>query len=149
MMFDCRRTLITFRVVLAAMLLALAGCSTTGSSFSASSLDLIQPGQTTLAQASALLKADPVNVYHQGDGSLMARWAHRATFVPDAIYMNRELWLAFDRNGYFERIVKSVNVPQSGQAGQTHQSLQTPGARPVSPLPAAPADSPVASPVQL
>src|SRR5699024_10723614 len=108
------RFILVFRLAMAAVLLSLVACATTGSSFDASAIDLIRPGQTTLAQASALLKADPENVYHQGDGSVIARWAHRASFVPDAVYFNRELWLGFDRNGYFERIIKGVNVPQAG-----------------------------------
>lgn len=117
---DNRKVFTIFKVFLGGMLVALAGCSTTGTSFDATSLDLIKPGQTTLAQASALLKADPENIYHQGDGAVMARWAHRASFVPDAVYMNRELWLAFDRNGYFERIVKGINVPQANRVDHTH-----------------------------
>ncbi len=127
MIFYYRHARLMLRVFIGSVLLVLAGCSTTGASFDASSLDLFRPGQTTLAQASALLKADPVDVYHQGDGSVMARWAHRASFVPDAIYFNRELWLAFDRNGHFERIVKSTNVPQAGQVDQRNRAVQTSG----------------------
>lgn len=74
-------------------------------------MDLLQPGQTTLEQASVLLQASPTDVYRQGDGAAMARWSYRTSFVTDALYFNREVWLAFDVNGYFERIVKSVNVP--------------------------------------
>lgn len=102
------------RLFFVGMIVALAGCSTTGSSFDTSSMDLLMPGQTTLSQASALFQSDPVDVYRQADGSAMARWAHRASFVPDAVYFNRELWLAFDHNGYFERIVKTINIPQAG-----------------------------------
>lgn len=153
MAFDLFRSLSLFRLTVAALLLSLAACSTTGSSFDSSALDLIRPGQTTLAQASALLKADPENVYHQGDGSVLARWAHKASFVPDAVYFNRELWLAFDRNGYFERVVKGVNVPQAGQADQTNRAVQVQRQHPV-PVQTAPAypyssDTPVASPVRL
>lgn len=108
-----QRFMTWLRLAIVAVLLPLAACSTTGSSFDASAIDLIRPGHTTLTQASVLLKADPENVYHQGDGAVMARWAHRASFVPDAVYFNRELWLAFDRNGHFERIVKGINVPQA------------------------------------
>lgn len=96
-------------------LAVLTGCSTTGTNFDASSLDLFVPGQTTLMQATALLKAEPTDVYRQMNGAAMARWAYRASYVPDALYFNRELWLAFDANGYFEHVVKSVNVPQAYQ----------------------------------
>lgn len=100
--------------VVAAAVFVLAGCSTSGASFDARSLDLMVPGQTTLAQATALLKAEPVAVYRQADGSAMARWAHHASFVPDAVYFNRELWLSFDAHQRFQHVVKSINVPQSG-----------------------------------
>lgn len=108
------------RLFFISTVLVLTACGTTGSSFDASSLDLLRPGYTTLAQASVLLRADPVDVYRQRDGSAMARWAHGASFVPDAVYMNRELWLSFDHNGYFERVVKTINVPQPVQAGGNH-----------------------------
>ena len=109
------------RLFFVSALLVLTGCSTTGSSFDATSMDMLSPGQTTLTQASVLLKADPINVYRPADGSAMARWAHGASFVPDAVYFNRELWLAFDRNGYFDRVVKSVNVPQASRTNQMNQ----------------------------
>lgn len=143
--------MLMLRLLSAAVVVSLAACSTTGSSFDASAMDLIRPGQTTLAQASALLKADPENVYYQGDGSAVARWAHRASFVPDAVYFNREIWLAFDRNGYFDRIVKGINVPQAGQADLNHRSANVPRQQPlqVETVPAYPSDAPVASPVRL
>lgn len=145
------RFVMMFRLAIAATLMSLAACSTTGSSFDASAIDLIRPGQTTLAQASALLKADPENIYYQGDGSLTARWAHRASFVPDAVYFNRELWLAFDRNGYFDRIVKGINIPQAGQADLHNRSAPVPRQQPVpvQTAPVHPSDSPVATPVRL
>lgn len=151
MVSSCRATARLFRLALAGALLALAGCSTTGTSFDASRLDLLVPGSTTLNQASALLGADPVDVYRRGDGSALARWAHRASFVPDAVYFNRELWLQFDHYGQFERVVKSVNVPQSGQVKSHPQAApvapQTNPRHP--PIPAHEHDAPVASPVQL
>lgn len=146
-----QRFMLMLRLLMASVVVSLAACSTAGSSFDASAIDLIRPGQTTLAQASALLKADPENIYYQGDGSAIARWAHRASFVPDAVYFNREIWLAFDRNGYFERIVKGINVPQAGQAQLDHRSANVPQRQPlpVETVPAYPSDAPVASPVRL
>lgn len=121
----CRRLLMVFRRFLVITALVLAGCSTTGSTFDASALDMLTPGRTTLAQASALLQSDPVDVYPRGDGSVLARWAHKASFVPDAVYFNRELWLQFDQYGYFERVVKSSNVPQAGRAGRASPDNRT------------------------
>jgi hypothetical protein len=94
-------------------LAALAACGTTGHSFDSSALELIVPGQTTLAQASALLGSEPVDVYRQANGAATARWAEKASLVTDAIYFQQELWLAFGPDGRFERIVKKMNVPSS------------------------------------
>lgn len=98
-------------------LMLLAACSTTGSSFDTSALRLMVPGQTTLAQASELLHSEPENVYRRLDGSATARWAHKASMVTDAVYFNRELWLAFDANGHYLSIVKSINIPRMHEYG--------------------------------
>ena len=95
----------------------LSACATTGSTFDSSALPMLVPGETTLDQASALLKADPVNVYRQLDGSATARWAHKASLLTDAIYFNQELWLAFGPDGRYQRIVKSINVPRAHEFG--------------------------------
>ena len=100
------------RFFLFACVLALAACTTTGRSFDASALTLLVPGQTTLEQASALLGADPVDTYRRLDGSATARWAHKATLATDAIYFNRELWLAFGPDGRYQRVVESINIPR-------------------------------------
>lgn len=102
-----------FRISMIAGLIALAGCSTTGNSFNTTDLRFLVPGETTLAEATALLQGEPVNVYRQLDGSATARWAHTSTLATDAIYFNQELWLAFDPYGRFIRIVKSNNVPHT------------------------------------
>lgn len=143
-MWWCRRYAPNaFRTFVVALVFILVGCGTTGNNFDASSMDLLVPGQTTLVQASALFKADPTDVYRQANGAAMARWSHRASFVPDAIYFTREVWLSFDENGYFERVVKSVNVPQASQVPHTRQ------AHPRQPVPAAPSGSAQALPVRL
>jgi len=105
-------------LVLPALAMGLAACSTTGHSFDASALPLIVPGQTTLAEASVLLQSDPVNVYRALDGSATAIWAHKSTLATDAVYFNRELWLAFGGDGRFQRIVKSENIPRAYEYGQ-------------------------------
>ena len=102
--------------------LLVAACSTTGNQFDDSALRLLVPGQTTLEEASAWFKADPVNVYRNTDGSAIARWAHTASFVPDAVYFNREIWLAFDRYGRYQRVVKSNNIPRAYEFGDKPQA---------------------------
>lgn len=97
-------------VMAVAVAAILAACSTTGKPFDTTDLRFLVPGETTLQEAQQLLQGDPVNIYRQNDGSAIARWAHTSTVLTDAIYVNRELWLAFDAYGRFERIVKSYNV---------------------------------------
>jgi hypothetical protein len=100
------------RVLAVGALMLAAACTTTGNSFDSSGLSMLVPGQTTLSEASQLLQGDPVNVYRQLDGSATARWAQKATLATDAIYFNRELWLAFGPDGRYQRVIKSINVPQ-------------------------------------
>lgn len=102
-----------WKLFLAGVLLAVAGCSTTGNQFTTTDLRFLERGKTTLAEAVDLLEAEPVNIYRQADGSSMARWSHTATLATDAVYFNQELWLAFDAYGRFVRIVKSNNVPHA------------------------------------
>ncbi|UHL65305.1 hypothetical protein LSG25_05240 [Paralcaligenes sp. KSB-10] len=106
-------TSVLFRFFLLALglSLGLAACSTSGRAFHTSDLEQIKVGQTTLEQASAILDAEPDNIYMQGDGSALAVWAHKASLVTDAIYFRRELWLDFGPDGKFSRVVKSTNVP--------------------------------------
>jgi len=92
---------------------ALSACSTTGDSFHSLGLSSMVPGQTTLAQASDLLGAAPVDTYAHGDGSVLARWAYKMSLVTDAVYARQELWLEFGPDGRFERVVRKVNVPSN------------------------------------
>ncbi|NYT87059.1 hypothetical protein [Pollutimonas harenae] len=101
------------RAVSGGVLLLAAACSTTGSNFDTSAMSMLVPGVTTLDEASVLMHAEPVNVYRQLSGAATARWAHKATLATDAVYFNRELWLAFDANGRYSHIVKSVNIPRA------------------------------------
>ena len=104
-------------VILAGLL---AACSTTGQTFDTAGMSQIVPGQTTLEQAGVILKAQPENVYRQNDGTAMARWAHKATVLTDAIYFRRELWLQFGSDGRFERVVNRINVlAEPGQPEHT------------------------------
>jgi len=112
-----RARFVVVRLAAGLALAALAACATTGSTFDSSGLPMLVPGETTLDQASSLLKADPVNVYRQLDGTATARWAHKASLVTDAVYFNQELWLAFGPDGRYQRIVKSINVPRAYQFG--------------------------------
>ncbi len=109
----CRRMFQVARTLLLGSVLVLAACSTTGNNFDTTDLRFLVPGETTLQEATLLLQGEPVNVYRQLDGAATARWAHTATLATDAVYFNQELWLAFDSQGRFQRIIKSNNVPQA------------------------------------
>lgn len=102
-----------------------SGCSTTGHSFDSTRMNQIVPGRTTLAQTVEILEAQPENTYRQYDGSVMARWAHKASLVTDAIYFRRELWLQFGPDGTFQHVVDRVNV--LGETGRAVQPLKAAG----------------------
>lgn len=92
------------------LVFALAGCHSTGNNFKSSGVDHLQPGISTMAEATEFLEADPVNRYYRPDGSYTARWAHVNSLVPDGIYLGRELWMEFDANHVLIRISKRQNV---------------------------------------
>lgn len=96
--------------LLAGFLLLVSACYSTGNNFSSAGLNKLQPGISTFHEVVQLLEADPVNTYYRTDGTYMARWAHVNSLLPDAIYMDRELWLDFDAQNYFIRVVKRHNV---------------------------------------
>lgn len=93
-----------------AVMLLLSACYSTGNNFSSAGLVKLQPGISTFHDAVELLEADPVNTYYRTDGTYMARWAYINSLLPDAIYMDKELWLGFDAQNYFVRVVKRHNV---------------------------------------
>ncbi len=105
----CRKWL-----ALPALLLA-AGCSGSAIPLSGGSLGALQPGVTTLAQISESLGADPVAVYREAEGPFMARWASGASLVTDALYWRQELWIAFDADGRYRRVVNTVNISRPGE----------------------------------
>ena len=134
-MFSSLAVRIYRALLVGAAAVAVAGCSTTGNNFDTQDLRFLVPGETTLEEARVLLQADPVNVYRQADGAATARWAYGSSLVNDAVYFNRELWLAFDSYGRFERIVKSNNVPHAWLYENGRRVDLPPGP---SPFPAAP-----------
>jgi len=112
--------------VLICFALGLSGCSTTGNSFRSSAMWQIVPGQTTLEQASDILEAEPVDTYQNQDGTMIARWAHKASMVVNALYFRQELWLKFGPDGTFERVVKKVNLPPSDHVGMAPDPMMPP-----------------------
>lgn len=96
----------------AAMLLAagLSACSMTGHNFNESGLGGLTPGQSSFFDTKQALQAQPVDIYAQGDGTTMARWAHKASFVNDALYHRKEAVLLFGPDGRLIRLVDTTNI---------------------------------------
>lgn len=91
--------------------LVLSACTTSGQVFQADAVGRLQPGVTTFDQAVAALGASPVDVYRAVDGSFLARWAQKYTWMTDALYWRREALLAFDAHGRFIRQQDGINIP--------------------------------------
>lgn len=94
-----------------ALCVVLVACSTYGSHFDPKGLTLLMPGVSTYAQAEDSLRGPAFNTYRQLDGSQTAVWLQRNTLATDAVYFNQELWLQFDAQGRFVRVVKRENIP--------------------------------------
>lgn len=94
----------------AAIAAFLAGCAATGHNFDPDKLSTLTPGQTTLEEASRALTAPPDKIYRQTDGSLMALWSFKITFVTDGFYSRKEALLKFGPDGRLQRLVDSTNI---------------------------------------
>lgn len=101
------------RCLLIALLSVLSACSTTGNHFHLSGIHQLHVGQTTQQQAIALLQAEPVNYYHQSNGTYLALWRFTKSVLTDAIYIERELLLEFDANQKLVAIKKQPPVYDS------------------------------------
>lgn len=94
----------------AAIAVALVGCAATGHNFDPGKLSTLTPGQTTLEEASRALTAPPDKLYKQTDGTLLALWAFKITFVADGLYSRKEALLQFGPDGRLLRLVDSTNI---------------------------------------
>lgn len=88
----------------------LIACTTTGQSFNTAGIKQLVIGQSTMADASQYLKANPVDVWQQGD-TVLARWAYKNTVATDAIYVRQEAWLRFGADGTFQAMENTINIP--------------------------------------
>lgn len=96
----------------------LAACSTTGQYFSDEQLTTLVPGRTTMLDATRALHAGPQQVYPQSDGTTMALWAGKVSFITDAMYFHKEAMLQFGADGRLIRLVDSTNVLLSSESRQ-------------------------------
>lgn len=97
-------------LAVAAIALLLGGCAATGHNFDPGKLSTLTPGQTTLEEASRALTAPPDKIYKQTDGTLLALWAFKITFVTDGLYSRKEALLQFGPDGRLLRLVDSTNI---------------------------------------
>ncbi|SOE49547.1 hypothetical protein [Orrella dioscoreae] len=106
-----RRLLPTLARCLASLaVLTLAACSTTGHNFDESALGTLTPGQSTLFDAKVALGGQPADIYSQGDGTSLARWAFKVSFVTDGLYHRKEAMLLFGPDGRLIRLVDTNNI---------------------------------------
>ncbi|CAB3724396.1 hypothetical protein [Achromobacter piechaudii] len=94
----------------AAIALLLCACAATGHNFDPGKLSTLTPGQTTLEEASRALTAPPDKLYRQTDGTLLALWSFKITFVADGLYSRKEALLQFGPDGRLVRLVDSTNI---------------------------------------
>lgn len=97
-------------LVTAALAVLIAGCAATGHNFDPSKLSTLTPGQTTLEEASRALTAPPDKFYKQTDGTFLALWSFKITFVADGLYSRKEALLQFGPDGRLMRLVDSTNI---------------------------------------
>lgn len=88
---------------------ALAACSTSGSNFNSGTLPLLVPGETTLADASALLEAYPLTTYQDRAGAVDAYWSYRNSAL-DHLLWHKSALLRFGPDGKFERVVHTTGI---------------------------------------
>ena len=96
-------------IVLAALV---AGCATSGRDFSAAALQGMQPGITTVDDASALLGGAPMQTVRHDNGLVSQRWRYIAA-GPVGVVANRSVTLIFDAAGKLVRVGHLINVPIS------------------------------------
>ena len=101
-----------------AVLILLAGCTSTGQRFNSSGLSSLIPGQTTRDEAARILQGPPANVFAQSDGSKLVLWSFATTLVTDGLYVRREALLQFGPDDRLMRLVDSTNIFLSGDQRQ-------------------------------
>jgi hypothetical protein len=96
----------------------LAGCTSAGQNFTEERLGALQPGRTTLVDATHALNAPPDQMLPQSDGSMLARWNFRVSFVTDAVYYRKEAVMQFGVDGRLIRLVDTTNILLPAQTRQ-------------------------------
>jgi len=110
----------SLRTAALAVLLLVAGCTSSGRDFDPDPLTQLVPGYTTLPQAAALMRAYPVQTYAAADGAFHALWSYHVTSLNHLLYRKSAL-VHFNADGTFERVVDTSGVV--GDAAQHRSQL--------------------------
>lgn len=94
-----------WRVLIVAMTITLSACYSTGNSYN-SNTAWLEPGVTTVADARLGLGVAPSTVYPHPNGGSIQVWYSSRSLVPDAIYVERELWLEFGPDQVLRQILR-------------------------------------------
>jgi hypothetical protein len=106
------------RLALLTGVVLLAGCTTAGQPFTGDRLGSLQPGRTTLVDATHALNGPPEQMIPQSDGSTLARWNFKVSFVTDAVYYRKEAIMQFGVDGRLIRLVDTTNIQLPAETRQ-------------------------------
>jgi hypothetical protein len=95
------------RLLVAVGALAIA-CASAGFRFDPTKLNQLEPGQTTVSQAIAILGGPPYSLAQNADGSRFLVWSYAVTY-PWGV-QTRAVEVLFDTEGRMVRIAAGINV---------------------------------------
>lgn len=96
------------RAVLILAITLLVGCASTGSKFNADNLAKLEPGITTVTEASELLGAKPTQTINREDGKQGVVWQYVNTTAFSGTEIKQAV-LLFDEQGHFIRVVQTID----------------------------------------
>jgi len=98
------------RFLLASWVCVLSACVSTGHSFNASNIGQLIPGQSTYSDVALNLGAPPEKVYRQVDGTYIAWWMHKTSFINDGFYGRQSVAFEFTAGNHLLRMTDSTNI---------------------------------------
>lgn len=90
-------------------LLILSGCASSGRDFNESAITQLQPGITTLMDATTLLGSKPVQTVNRADGYSVSFWRYIQVNGLVATTHQKEVGLVFGPDGRYVRVFHQVN----------------------------------------
>lgn len=82
--------------------IVLTACATSGTKFNMADVDAMKPGQTTIADAKAVL-GPPANQVNKADGTMGLVWVYSHVNPTNA--QSRSVGILFDKDGKMIRVV--------------------------------------------